>query len=151
MQQLLELDELIYNLPQSSPIVVADRTLIHQGQLGDAMDPRALPKMYFLFSDALFELIPRKRPGRKLTARKARDEFDFSRVYYFQAADLEMREIPPSVMANGFTLVNHADDATWSDLGFYASTPQELRGWWSKSRECDARKDAPPSPVPNAV
>ena len=93
------------------------------------MDPRALPKMYFLFSDALFELIPRKRPGRKLTARKARDEFDFSRVYYFQAADLEMREIPPSVMANGFTLVNHADDATWSDLGFYASTPQELRGW----------------------
>lgn len=78
MQVLLALDTSIFGQEAQWPVVVAGRTLILKGLLGDVLEPRAPPHCYFLFNDAIFECAPRKRSA--LTARNRNEEYDFVKV-----------------------------------------------------------------------
>ena len=127
MQVLLDLDQVISN-SELSPIVIPDRMLIHRGSLGDALDTRAPVKHYVLFNDSLFELQPRIAKRTLLfagSASKKPQEYDFVRSFPLDPAQpLELREIPPSVLSNGFSLRSEG----WS-LDLFASSAQELRAW----------------------
>ncbi len=128
MQVLLSLDEIVYGQDPSFPVIVSNRQLVFKGQLGDVMDPRAPLKQYFLFNDAMFEMIPRKK-NLMLTARRSTEEYDFSRAFILGGSGVEMHEIPPSVMSNGFTIKNTLRDGNWKEQSFFAPSPQDLRAW----------------------
>ena len=61
MQYLLYLDEHMINQDSNYPLVVSGRHLVHKGLLGDVMEPKSPMKQYFLFNDAIFECILRKK------------------------------------------------------------------------------------------
>ncbi len=128
MQVLLSLDECVFGQDPAFPVVVSDRQLVYKGLLGDVMDPRAPLKQYFLFSDALFEVVPRKRSSL-LTARRSTEEYDFSRAFLLGPAGVDLHEIPPSVMSNGFTITNPVAGAAWKEVSLFAPSPQDLRAW----------------------
>ena len=128
MQVLLTLDECVFCQDPAFPVVVADRQLVYKGALGDVMDPRAPLKHYFLFNDALFETTPRKRSGL-LTTRRAADEYEFSRAFLLGPSGVDLHEIPPSVMSNGFTIRNPVAGAAWKEISLFAPSPQDLRAW----------------------
>lgn len=110
---LLGLDEVVLNQDPLFPIVVPDRSLVFKGLLGDVMDQKAPLKQYLMFNDALFELVVRGKRGGLLASRKGdKEEYDFSRVFLLNA-QIDLVEIAPSIISNGFTIRNASPEGNW--------------------------------------
>ncbi len=110
---LLSLDEVVFNQDPAVPLVVPERTLVFKGLLGDVMDPRAPLKQYLLFNDSLFELLVRQKRGLLTARRTEKEEYDFSRMFPL-GAKIDLVEIAPSLINNGFTIRNGSSGGNWT-------------------------------------